>query len=58
MEPNDVDALALVYETLAKYARLKAIAMQSRLKGFPVSAWRHEDECDRLYLTLPEWAKW
>ncbi len=57
-DPNDMDTLALVFETLAAYAQFKARAMRYRLAGKIDLALLDERRCERYYKTLPEWAKW
>lgn len=41
-----------LYTSLKKYARL------ARLSGFIQDALRDEAECERIYNTLPKYAKW
>lgn len=43
---------------LAAYACLKAEAMECRLSGSVVKALEHENHCDRIYGSLPEYAQW
>jgi hypothetical protein len=43
---------------LATYASRKADSMDSRSSGNAERAIRLENQCDRLYANLPEWARW
>lgn len=43
---------------LAHYAQLKATAMQCRLRGEIPRALTYEGLCEKLYESLPEWARW
>lgn len=58
VNPNDLDAMELVFRTLAKYAKAKARAMRRRSAGLVASALVAEHRCERLYNQLPEWARW
>jgi hypothetical protein len=58
IDADDLDKAAEVLETLARYARRKAKAMRARLSGDVNTALRHEATMERLYETLPEWARW
>ena len=56
--PDDLRAIATVYDRLAKYARVKADAMSARQAGRIVFALRAEQQCDEIYSALPAWARW
>lgn len=43
---------------IRSYLLLKHVAMNLRLLGNVAGARRYEDRCDRLYLQLPEYARW
>ena len=47
-----------VYADLAMYARLKSGAMEDREQGEIEAALTWEHKCERIYQTLPQWAKW
>lgn len=53
-----LEAVAEVFETLGRYARYKAKAIQYRLNGEISRATTYERMCDRQYNQLPEWARW
>lgn len=57
-DPADITALAEAYDKLARYARYKAGAMRARLHGNIPAALSGERECERIYDTLPYWARW
>lgn len=56
--PEDLLELEKVFDTLRRYAGLKASAMGHRAAGDIVKATRMEETCERLYRQLPEWARW
>lgn len=43
---------------LVSYARLKARAMRHRLEGHTMNALMAESACDRIYESLPAYARW
>lgn len=47
-----------VVSSLAGYAANKAAAMQCRAKGQVSHALIHERNCERIYESLPECARW
>ena len=58
LAPDELLEAAEALTVLAAYAKVKAIAMQNRLTGVIPKALAQEEECERLYNTLPTWAKW
>lgn len=56
--PEELDELGRVLERLARYARLKAVAMRQRSYGHVDRALEIEGALEQLYLGLPDWAKW
>ena len=61
LDAMDVDSLRVVAASLsilARYARLKATAMDSRAAGRIADAIADEARCDRLYRTLPDSHCW
>ncbi len=60
----DVDAEAWYvemrghFESLASYCEYKSCASSARAKGMMESARVDEENADKVYKTLPEWAKW
>ncbi len=55
---GDLRQVADVLQLLADYAAAKAQAMDNRLAGHITTAVKIENHCDRLYRTLPRWARW
>ncbi len=47
-----------VYAKLSRYCWLKAGAMQDRADGRIAEALEQEKWCERIYNSLPSWAKW
>jgi hypothetical protein len=47
-----------VASDLANYASNKATAMGCRVRGDIQTALMYEGICDRIYKSLPEWARW
>lgn len=45
-------------KSLANYAANKGTAMQCRERGTIETALQYERICDKIYATLPEFAKW
>ena len=45
-------------KALCKYARNLAVARASRLHGDIQTALLHEGSCDRIYNSLPDYARW
>lgn len=43
---------------LEKYAKAKIEAMKDRLNGRIQRALKHEEECEKFYRILPDYAKW
>lgn len=58
VDPEELQSLSDVLGQLARYANLKACAMQSRLNGAIQNALAAEKRGDSIYNQLPEWAKW
>lgn len=44
--------------SLFLYASLKKYARKARLSGFIQDALRDEAECEKIYTSLPEYARW
>ena len=44
--------------SLYLYASNKSYARKARLAGFIQDALRDEDECERIYNSLPDYARW
>jgi hypothetical protein len=57
-DDKDLEELGRVMRALGDYAHKKATAMQARRAGAIDSALGFERSCDRLYESLPEWARW
>lgn len=51
-------AAAETFNQLARYAELKEVAMTMRRKGDIVRAAYYENNCEKIYEALPEWARW
>ena len=58
MTPEELENTARVFDTLSAYSRMKARAMRNRLTGHIDEAMDKEQQCDKFYAKLPEWAKW
>ena len=43
---------------LADYAINKSVACKLRLDGYVADALEYEETCERIYLRLPQWARW
>jgi hypothetical protein len=56
--PTRPEGYVLAYNNLITYATLKYRAMAAREKGEIPTSRSLEDECDVLYLKLPEYARW
>ena len=52
------NAKSRAYLRLAEYCTIKARAMRHRAVGRIVQALNLEEKCDRIYRTLPDWARW
>ena len=65
-EPINLDAMpqedmleaARVLEMYSEYVRAKAFAIDYRCRGAIPHALQIEEECQKLYERLPEWARW
>ena len=58
LTPEELVEAAAALSTLAAYARTKARAMQDRASGEIDAALAQEEQCERYYHTLPDFAKW
>jgi len=58
VDPAELREAAVVLEKLARYARKKATAMETRMAGNIPAAMVHEVLLERIYKDLPEWARW
>jgi hypothetical protein len=58
IDPADLEALAVAYGALGRYAAVKAQAMRARLAGSMLAAERFERQLEAIYQSLPEWARW
>jgi hypothetical protein len=56
--PDELLEVAHAMSTLATYAKTKAKAMHDRASGMIADALVQEDQCERYYRSLPEWARW
>lgn len=57
-DSEDLITLSHTYCDLGNYAFHKSVAMKYRADGDIQTASTHELICDKIYETLPEWAKW
>jgi hypothetical protein len=55
---EETEALADLYGWLASYSRIMSRAKRHRALGQVSSAMREEQAAQRIYDTLPEWARW
>lgn len=58
MSTDDLEAAAVVFGDLKRYAGLKRNAMSARATGSIELAQRFEGECEKIYNNLPRWAMW
>ena len=58
MDPADLREFAVVSRNLAEYALTKACAMELRATGDIAGAQTREAQCDAIYKSLPDWARW
>jgi len=55
---SDLKVVSEVLHSLGTYAELRLRAMGYRENGEILHALTLEDRCDRIYKTLPRWARW
>ena len=55
---DDRNSVIGTLTTLALYCALRNQAENQRIRGDAHSAKEAEDQCDRLYKTLPRWIRW
>ena len=55
---DDYIKMAGVFRDLGRYLLCKAEARDLRKEGNIDDALKFEGRCDKLYRSLPEWAKW
>ena len=58
LAPDELLEAAEALTVLAAYAKTKARAMQDRASGAIAAALAQEGKCERLYGSLPDWARW
>jgi len=56
--PDKPRGFTTAYRQLMTYAELKEQAMRWRRIGKITSAMQNEDQCERIYNRLPDYAKW
>lgn len=49
---------AVIFASLADYCTAKTTAEAHRKAGLIDAAMKCEKECERIYETLPKWARW
>lgn len=58
MFPSRRDGYMKVAGLLADYAINREVACKHRLGGYIEDALKYEDNCGRIYMRLPKWARW
>jgi hypothetical protein len=58
VDPKEYDNASEVLNAYAAYCRLKSVAVEMRLKGRIRYAEAQEKSMERLYQSLPAWARW
>lgn len=58
MSESDLKSFRTTFETLSAYCAAKRLAMRARQSGRIADATAHERECESLYQSIPEGARW
>lgn len=58
IDPKDIEEAKDLFYSLYRYAQYKEQAMIYRMGGDIEMALSNEEICEKIYKTLPEWARW
>lgn len=58
VDASDYETASEVFRKLSAYVDLKAQAIKYRKQGITLAARNIEVECEHIYESLPQWAKW